>query len=244
MHRFEYDERGQVVRVYFNDSLYIERVFKDANIIRYQCYFPDPTFIEPPVLVEVSLNSSGKIHDIFNFNDFFSSAYGVDNLPVYIGVSPTLSMYIPERAPGSVDGNVADNFTIDDDSIKFDFLFYQMPNWPTSWDVEEVLSNVTWYYYNTKSPVIMPMQDLAFLGAWGNYNASFLLQTLLYVLNLSGYDTYISDKLVKEKSYSNIYTDRFYFTYEYNSEGYVTHMHVKNGSANPDWDTFEFTYSE
>lgn len=88
VHRFEYDERGQVVRVYFNDSLYIERVFKDANIIRYQCYFPDPTFIEPPVLVEVSLNSSGKIHDIFNFNDFFSSAYGVDNLPVYIGVSP------------------------------------------------------------------------------------------------------------------------------------------------------------
>lgn len=237
-YKFEYDEEGHVIKLYFNDNLFIERASKGEGTLQYAIHFPD----ELPILLDVIFSEDGIVNEISEV--LLSTEYD-GNLPSKINVTPSLFNGLNRGIWGS-SPSYCYNFNYYQDSVSFNFLFSQMPYYPWTYDEEVVLSDVVWHFGNKKSPIPIPLQDIAFLGPWNNIVEGPFLKSLLYILNLSQISAYLpSEYLVVKKAYSgNTNYDAEFFEYDLDSQGYITRMYVKQGSTSTLWDTFEFTYSE
>lgn len=151
-------------------------------------------------------------------------------------------------------GDISNLDLFSNDSLSFNLQFYKYSSYssPLPYDCyayEDYINvNPVWEFYDLSSPVVLPLQDITYVSSFINFNNNYHASGINYMLNLNGYSTLLTGKLIKSKWF-NLPSLDLLVTYEYDFDenGYVTEMRVfYDGLQGTDRlsEKMNFTYEE
>lgn len=240
--QFQYNEEGHITHAFLDDTIFLELISWESNLITYRYAEPNDPDSSIAEMVTVQVDEANRI---LNFESTVRSVTYNGNIPEEMMLQH--AMFYGLAGYSTSDENKVSEINITNDSILFDFQFWETVIIPVYTEIEHYTSAI-WKVTDNTSPVPLPLQDLSALGMWLFTDGSFLPdvamapQILLYVLNLGGIGTYMTPRLIGSKNYPEI-SINFEFQYEFDEEGYVTTMTL-NGQENIHVGSFQFVYIE